>query len=110
MIVINKTGRNNMSMELKKKKNFYLFEIAYFFDMNKLSEIIDPYGQVAKNLDFTLISYTIDPIIIENKLTELCNLSKSESGVAAHYFVDNAKRLTNINEIETEKMVIIDKG
>jgi hypothetical protein len=102
-------------------QNKSLFANGYFFDMHKLSEINDPYGQVPKNLDFTLIAYnsggqnnlgvidTINPTILADELGHLCNLSKSQSYIVIQYFIDNAERLNDIKEIKTEKMVIVDR-
>jgi hypothetical protein len=102
-------------------QNKSLFANGYFFDMQKLSNINDPYGQVPKNLDFTLIAYnsggqnnlglidTINPTILEDKLSQICNLSKSQSFIAIKYFINNAKRLNDIKQIKNKKMVIVDR-
>ena len=102
-------------------QNKSLFANGYFFDMRRLSNMIDPYGQVPLNLDFTLISYnsggqnnlnvidTINATILADKLCQLCDLSKSQSYVVVNYFIDNAERLINIKQIKTEKIVIVDR-
>jgi hypothetical protein len=103
------------------KYNQTIFENGYYFDMNDLSKVIDPYGQVPLNLDFTLVSYnsggqnnldvidTINPTILVDKLSELLDLAKNQSYVVVHYVIDKAKRLTNIQQIKTEKIVIVDR-
>jgi len=102
-------------------ENKSLFANGYFFDMRRLSNMIDPYGQVPLNLDFTLISYnsggqnnlnvidTINATILADKLCQLCDLSKSQSYVVVNYFIGNAERLINIKQIKTEKIVIVDR-
>ena len=91
-------------------QNKSLFANGYFFDMHKLSEINDPYGQVPKNLDFTLIGIDIiNSSLLADKLSHLCNLSKSQSYIVIQYFIDNAEILNDIKEIKTEKMVIVDR-
>jgi GNAT superfamily N-acetyltransferase/dihydrofolate reductase len=102
-------------------QNKSLFANGYFFDMRRLLNMIDPYGQVPLNLDFTLISYnsggqnnlnlidTINATILADKLCQLCDLSKSQSYVVVNYFIDNAERLINIKQIKTEKIVIVDR-
>ena len=103
------------------KDNQSIFDNGYYFDMNDLSKVIDPYGQVPLNLDFTLVSYnsggqknldvidTINPTTLVDKLSELLSISKNQSYVVVHYVIDKAKRLTNTNQITTEKIVVVDR-
>lgn len=103
------------------KDNQSVFNNGYYFDMNDLSKVIDPYGQVPLNLDFTLVSYnsggqknldvidTINPTMLVDKLSELLGISKNQSYVVVHYVIKRAKRLTNINQITTQKIVVVDR-
>jgi predicted ABC-type ATPase len=103
------------------KNNQSIFDNGYYFDMNDLSKVIDPYGQVPLNLDFTLVSYnsggqsnldvidTINPTTLVDKLSELLGIEKNQSYVVVHYVIDKAKRLTDIQQIKTEKIVIVDR-
>jgi len=103
------------------RDNEVIFDNGYYFDMHELSNIIDPYGQVPLNLDFTLVSYnsggqknlgvldTINSMILVDKISDLCSLTKSQSYVVVNYFIDKAKRLNDIEQIKTEKIVIVDR-
>jgi GNAT superfamily N-acetyltransferase len=93
---------------------------GFYFNMNDLSKLFDPYGQVPTHLDFTLVSYnsggqsnldvidTINPTTLVDRLSELLDLEKNQSYVVVNYVIANAKRLTNINQITTEKIVVVD--
>jgi GNAT superfamily N-acetyltransferase len=93
---------------------------GFYFNMNDLSKLFDPYGQVPTHLDFTLVSYnsdgqsnldvidTINPTTLVDRLSDLLGLEKNQSYVVVNYVIANAKRLTNINQITTEKIVVVD--
>jgi hypothetical protein len=94
---------------------------GFYFNMHDLSKLFDPYGQMPTHLDFTLVSYnsggqsnldvinTINPTTLVDKLSELLGLEKNQSYVVVHYVISKAKRLTNINQITTEKIVVVDR-
>jgi len=112
-------GANNCKEFILQNKS--VLTNGFYFDMHDLSKLFDPYGQVPTHLNFTLVSYnsggqsnldvidTINPTTLVDKLSKLLGLEKNQSYVVVHYVISKAKRLTNINQITTEKIVVVDR-
>jgi hypothetical protein len=95
---------------------------GYYYDLNELSEQVDAYGQTPLNLDATIVTYnsggqselkvvdTVNPSEMANSLSRIFNIDKNQAKIVVYLYIQQAKRLTNLSDITTERIIVMDRG
>lgn len=98
-----------------------VLKTGYYLNLNEFSSMVDPYGQIPLNLNYTLVTYnsgnqdglalidTINPINLQNELAEILNISINQSQVVVGLYIQMAQKLKSISQIEGDSIIVIDR-
>jgi hypothetical protein len=102
-------------------QNESILKTGYYLNLNEFSSMIDPYGQIPLNLNYTLVTYnsgnqdglslidTINPINLQNELAEILNIPSNNAQVVVGLYIEMAKKFKSISQIEGDNILVIDR-
>jgi len=102
-------------------QNESILKTGYYLNLNEFSSMIDPYGQIPLNLNFTLVTYnsgnqdglsltdTINPINLQNELAEILNIPLNNAQVVVGLYIEMGKKFKSISQIEGDNILVIDR-
>ena len=102
-------------------QNESILKTGYYLNLNEFSSMIDPYGQIPLNLNYTLVTYnsgnqdglslidTINPINLQNELAEILNIPLNNAHVVFGLYMEMGKKLEYISQIEGDNILVIDR-
>jgi len=102
-------------------QNESILKTGYYLNLNEFSTMIDPYGQIPLNLNYTLVTYnsgnqdglllidTINPINLQNELADILNIPLNNAQVVVGLYIEMGKKLKSISQIEGDNILVIDR-
>jgi hypothetical protein len=102
-------------------KNESILKTGYYLNLNEFSSMIDPYGQIPLNLNYTLVTYnsgnqdrlslidTINPINLQNELADILNIPLNNAQVVVGLYIEMGKKLKSISQIGGDNILVIDR-
>ena len=102
-------------------QNESILKTGYYLNLNEFSSMIDPYGQIPLNLNYTLVTYnsgnqdglsltdTINPINLQNELAEILNIPLNNAQVVVGLYIEMGKKFKSISQIEGDNILVIDR-
>jgi hypothetical protein len=102
-------------------QNISILKTGYYLNLNEFSSMIDPYGQIPLNLNYTLVTYnsgnqdglslidTINPINLQNELADILNIPLNNAQVVVGLYIEMGKKLKSISQIEGDNILVIDR-
>jgi hypothetical protein len=102
-------------------QNESILKTGYYLNLNEFSTMIDPYGQIPLNLNYTLVTYnsgnqdglslidTINPINLQNELADILNIPLNNAQVVVGLYMEMGKKLKSISQIEGDNILVIDR-
>jgi hypothetical protein len=102
-------------------QNESILKTGYYLNFNEFSSMIDPYGQIPLNLNYTLVTYnsgnqdglslidTINPINLQNELAEILNIPLNNAQVVVGLYIEMGKKFKSISQIEGDNILVIDR-
>lgn len=102
-------------------QNESILKTGYYLNFNEFSSMIDPYGQIPLNLNYTLVTYnsgnqdglslidTINPINLQNELADILNIPLNNAQVVVGLYIEMGKKLKSISQIEGDNILVIDR-
>jgi GNAT superfamily N-acetyltransferase len=102
-------------------QNESILKTGYYLNLNEFSSMIDPYGQIPLNLNYTLVTYnsgnqdglslidTINPINLQNQLADILNIPLNNAQVVVGLYIEMGKKLKSISQIEGDNILVIDR-
>ena len=102
-------------------QNESILKTGYYLNLNEFSTMIDPYGQIPLNLNYTLVTHnsgnqdglslidTINPINLQNELAEILNIPLNNAQVVVGLYIEMGKKFKSISQIEGDNILVIDR-
>ena len=119
--LMEKGGILDSSCKTYISQNISILKTGYYLNLNEFSSMIDPYGQIPLNLNYTLVTYnsgnqdrlslidTINPINLQNELADILNIPLNNAQVVVGLYIEMGKKLKSISQIEGDNILVIDR-